>query len=80
MLVLDKTSVAAGTAGIACGVIRNDYFQPAMQELMAACVEVGESEPEAFHYHPTGYVALGPPSQGGDLTEVFKHQRLIGYP
>ena len=80
VLVVDKTSVAAGASGIACGVIRNNYFQPAMQELMAACVEVWESDPEAFHYHPTGYVALGPPSQDGDLTEVFERQQRIGYP
>ena len=77
---MDKTSVAAGASGIACGVIRNNYFQPAMQELMAACVEVWESDPEAFHYHPTGYIALGPPSQEGDLTEVFERQQRIGYP
>jgi methylglutamate dehydrogenase subunit A len=80
VLVVDKTSVASGASGIACGVIRNNYFQPAMQELMAACVEVWESDPEAFHYHPTGYIALGPPSQDGDLTEVFERQQRIGYP
>jgi glycine/D-amino acid oxidase-like deaminating enzyme len=80
VLVIDKTSVAAGASGIACGVIRNNYFQPAMQELMAACVEVWESEPEALHYHPSGYIALGPPAQESDLTEVFERQQRIGYP
>ena len=44
-LVVDKTGVGAGASGIACGVIRNNYFQPAMQELMAACVEIWESDP-----------------------------------
>ena len=34
--MVDKTGVAAGASGIACGVVRNNYFQPAMQELMAA--------------------------------------------
>lgn len=80
VLVLDKTGVAAGASGIACGVIRNNYFQPAMSELMAACVEVWESDPEALHYHPSGYMALGPPSQEGDLTEVYDRQQRIGYP
>ena len=47
VLVVDKTGVAAGASGIACGVVRNNYFQPAMCELMAACVEVWESDPEA---------------------------------
>ena len=72
VLVVDKTDVAAGASGIACGVIRNNYFQPAMQELMAACVEVWESDPEAFHYHGSGYIALGPPAQEGDLIEVHR--------
>jgi methylglutamate dehydrogenase subunit A len=80
VLVVDKTGVAAGASGIACGVVRNNYFQPAMAELMAACVEVWESDPEAFHYHSSGYVALGPPSQQGDLTEVYERQQRIGYP
>src|SRR6201995_1970885 len=80
VLVVDKTDVAAGASGIACGVIRNNYFQPAMQELMAACVEVWESDPEAFHYHPSGYIALGPPAQEGDLVAVHERQQRIGYP
>jgi glycine/D-amino acid oxidase-like deaminating enzyme len=80
VLVVDKSGVAAGASGIACGVVRNNYFQPAMQELMAACVEVWESDPESFHYHGSGYIALGPPSQQSDLTEVYERQERIGYP
>ncbi len=80
VLVIDKTSVAAGASGIACGVIRNNYFQPAMQELMAACVEIWESEAEALHYHGSGYIALGPPAQEGDLIQVYERQQRIGYP
>ncbi len=80
VLVLDKTGVAAGASGIACGVVRNNYFQPAMSELMAACVEVWESDPAAFHYHGSGYIALGPPQQESDLIEVYKRQQRIGYP
>jgi glycine/D-amino acid oxidase-like deaminating enzyme len=78
--VVDKTGVGAGASGIACGVVRNNYFQPAMSELMAACVEIWESDPEAFHYHPSGYIALGPPAQESDLIEVFERQQRIGYP
>ncbi|MGO9889249.1 MAG: NAD(P)/FAD-dependent oxidoreductase [Solirubrobacteraceae bacterium] len=80
VLVVDKTDVAAGASGIACGVIRNNYFQPAMSELMAACVEVWESDPEALHYHGSGYIALGPPAQESDLVEVYGRQQRIGYP
>ena len=59
VLIVDKTGVGAGASGIACGVVRNNYFQPAMSELMAANVEVWEQDPQAFSYHPVGYLALG---------------------
>ncbi|HZB35496.1 MAG TPA: FAD-dependent oxidoreductase, partial [Gaiellaceae bacterium] len=68
VLVVDKTAVAAGASGIACGVVRNNYFQPAMSELMAACVEIWESDPETLHYHGSGYIALGDGDQEADLT------------
>jgi glycine/D-amino acid oxidase-like deaminating enzyme len=80
VIVVDKTGVAAGASGIACGVVRNNYFQPAMSDLMAACVEVWESDPAAFHYHGSGYIALGPPAQESDLIEVHARQQRIGYP
>jgi glycine/D-amino acid oxidase-like deaminating enzyme len=79
VLVVDKTSVASGASGIACGVVRNNYFQPAMSELMAACVEIWESDPEAFHYHGSGYVALGDGAQEEDLTTVRDRHERIGY-
>ena len=79
VLVVDKTGVAAGASGIACGVVRNNYFQPAMQELMAACVEIWESDPETLHYHGSGYVALGPAAQEADLVAVAERQERIGY-
>jgi glycine/D-amino acid oxidase-like deaminating enzyme len=80
VLVVDKERVGAGASGIACGVIRNNYFQPAMQELMASCVEIWESDPEVLHYHGSGYVALGPAAQEDELAEVFERQQRIGYP
>jgi glycine/D-amino acid oxidase-like deaminating enzyme len=79
VLVVDKTGVAAGASGIACGVVRNNYFQPAMAELMAACVEIWESDPETFSYHGSGYIALGDGEQEGDLASVFERQERIGY-
>lgn len=79
VLVVDKTGVAAGASGIACGVVRNNYFQPAMAELMAACVEIWESDPAAFHYHGSGYIALGPTAQEPDLVEVHERHQRIGY-
>ena len=58
VVVLDKTSIGAGASGIACGVVRNNYFQPAMRELMAHSVSVWERDPKAFSYHPVGYMQI----------------------
>ena len=69
----------AGATGIACGVVRNNYFQPAMSELMQACVEVWESDPEAYHYNGVGYIALGPKVQEPDLIAVYERHERIGY-
>src|SRR5262245_53531030 len=79
VVVLDKTGPGAGASGIACGVVRNNYFQPAMSELMQACVEVWESDPEAYHYNAVGYVALGAQVQEADLAATFERQERIGY-
>ncbi|HEX5559427.1 MAG TPA: FAD-binding oxidoreductase [Gaiellales bacterium] len=80
VLIVDKTGIGAGASGIACGVVRNNYFQPAMSELMAANVEVWEQDPPGFSYHPVGYVALGCGAQVDDLTAVYERQQRIGYP
>jgi glycine/D-amino acid oxidase-like deaminating enzyme len=79
VLVLDKAEPGAGASGIACGVVRNNYFQPAMSELMLACVEVWESDPEAFAYQGVGYMALGPKVQEPDLRATWERQQKIGY-
>jgi glycine/D-amino acid oxidase-like deaminating enzyme len=79
VLVLDKHSPGSGASGIACGVVRNNYFQPAMSELMQACVEVWESDPAAYHYNPVGYVALGAAVQESDLAAVAERHEQIGY-
>jgi len=79
VLVLDKTGVGAGPSGLACGVIRNNYFQPAMRELMAHSVEVWESDPDAFHYHPVGYLQVAPEVMHEDVATIHEQQRAIGY-
>src|SRR6059036_4295021 len=79
IVVLDKSHPGAGASGIACGVVRNNYFQPAMSELMQACVEVWESDPAAYAYNPVGYVALGPEVQESDLAATFERKERIGY-
>ena len=76
---IHKTAIAAGASGIACGVVRNNYFQPAMRELMAQCVEVWESDPKAFSYHPVGYMQISPESMRADVAQIYEQQRAIGY-
>jgi glycine/D-amino acid oxidase-like deaminating enzyme len=79
ILVLDKTGVAAGASGIACGVVRNFYFQPAMGEVMRVSVEVWESHQQALHYHPVGYLALASEVQAADLETIAARHEASGY-
>lgn len=79
ILIVDKEDVAAGASGIACGVIRNNYFQPAMRELMAHSVSVWESDPEAFSYHPVGYMQVSPEVMHEDVASIAEQQRNIDY-
>ena len=79
ILVLDKTGIAAGASGIACGVVRNNYAQSAMRELMAHSVSVWESDPEAFSYHPVGYMQISPEGMFEDVATIAQEQAAIGY-
>jgi glycine/D-amino acid oxidase-like deaminating enzyme len=79
VLVLDKTAIGAGASGVACGVVRNNYFQPAMRELMAHSVGVWESDPAAFAYHGVGYVQIAPEVMRADVEQIYAEQRAIGY-
>lgn len=79
ILVLDKAGIAAGASGIACGVVRNNYFQSAMRELMAHSVDIWESDPEAFGYHPVGYMQISPECMREDVAGIAVEQREIGY-
>jgi glycine/D-amino acid oxidase-like deaminating enzyme len=80
ILVLDKRGPGAGASGIACGTVRNNYFQPAMRELMAHSVSVWESDPEAFSYHPVGFLQIAPEAMAEDVAQIYAEQRAIGYP
>ena len=79
ILVLDKTAIAAGASGIACGVVRNNYFQPAMRELMAHSVDVWETDPKGFSYHPVGYMQVSHEAMREDVTSIYEQQKEIGY-
>jgi glycine/D-amino acid oxidase-like deaminating enzyme len=79
ILVVDKSGIASGASGIACGVIRNNYFQPAMRRLMAHSVGVWESDPKAFSYHPVGYMQISPEVMHEQVATIAQQQKDIGY-
>lgn len=79
IVVLDKSGVAAGASGIACGVVRNNYFQPAMRELMAHSVDIWETDPETFHYHSVGYMQISHEGMREDVNSIYEQQKAIGY-
>jgi len=79
IVVIEKSEAGAGPSGIACGVVRNNYFQPAMRELMAHSVEIWEANAEAFEYHPVGYLQISYDEMRDDVATVHEQQQDIGY-
>jgi len=79
IVVIEKSEAGAGPSGIACGVVRNNYFQPAMRELMAHSVEVWEANAEAFEYHPVGYLQISYDEMRDDVQTIHEQQQAIGY-
>lgn len=79
VLVIDKAGIGAGASGIACGVVRNNYYQPAMRELMAHSVGVWESDPKAYSYHPVGYMQISAEVMHEQVGTIYEQQKLIGY-
>src|SRR5690606_549692 len=78
-LVIDEAGLGAGASRVARGVVRNNYFQPAMRELMAHSVGVWESDPEAFAYHGVGYIQIAPEVMRADIEQIYAEQKAIGY-
>jgi glycine/D-amino acid oxidase-like deaminating enzyme len=79
IIVLDKEGPGSGASGIACGVVRNFYFQPAMGAVMRASVKVWEEYAEALHYHGVGYLAVAGAVQQADLEAIYERQQHSGY-
>jgi len=79
IVVLDKSGVGAGASGIACGVVRNNYFQPAMRELMAHSVALWEEDAAGYSYHPVGYMQISPEVMHADVATIYEQQQAIGY-
>ena len=75
IVIIDKADkIAAGATGIACGVVRNNYFQPAMRELMAHSVDVWDSDPKAFSYHQVGYMQVSAECMRENVGTIYEQQ------
>ena len=79
VLIIDKGAIGAGASGIACGVVRNNYYQPAMQELIAHSVRLWEEDAEKYGYNPVGYMQISPQSMHADVASIYQRQKDIGY-
>jgi len=79
IVILEKSGIASGASGVACGVVRNNYFQPAMRKLMAHSVDIWESDPEGLSYHPVGYMQISSESMRDDVRSIYEQQQAIGY-
>ena len=79
IIVVDKESVASGASGVACGVVRNYYYQPAMGEVMRVSVEIWESDPQGFAYLPVGFLAVVPEVQASDIEAIYERHERTGY-
>jgi glycine/D-amino acid oxidase-like deaminating enzyme len=80
ILVIDKKHVGAGASGIACGVVRNNYYQPAMRELMAHSVSVWERHADVLSYHAVGYMQISPECMHEQVGTIYEQEMAIGYP
>ena len=56
VLVIEKSSIAAGASGVACGNVRCNYYQEPMTNLMIHCMDIWESDPDYFAYNSVGYL------------------------
>ena len=50
-----------------------------MRALMAHSVGVWESDPEAYSYHPVGYMQISPEVMHEGVATIFQQQKAIGY-
>ena len=50
-----------------------------MRRLMAHSVGVWDSDPEAFSYHPVGYMQISPEVMHAQVATIAQQQKEIGY-
>ena len=80
ILVIEKSSIAAGASGVACGNVRCNYFQEPMTRLMMHCMDIWESDPDYFAYNSVGYLTASFAPMRAGLEAVYQRHQALGYP
>jgi glycine/D-amino acid oxidase-like deaminating enzyme len=80
VLVIEKSSIAAGASGVACGNVRCNYFQEPMTRLMMHCMDIWESDPDYLAYNSVGYLTASFAPMREGLEAVWKRHQSLGYP
>jgi glycine/D-amino acid oxidase-like deaminating enzyme len=79
VVVLEKTKVGEGATSVACGIVRNNYYQPAMRNLMAHSVNVWNENADALTFRKVGYMQINSQLMHEGMSEVYHQQKEIGY-
>jgi len=80
VLVIEKSSIAAGASGVACGNVRCNYYQEPMTRLMIHCMDIWETDPDYFAYHSVGYLTASFAPMREGLETVHRRHQELGYP
>ncbi len=80
VLVIEKSAIAAGASGVACGNVRCNYFQEPMTRLMMHSMDIWESDPDYFAYNSVGYLTASFEPMRAGLEAVHARHQELGYP
>ena len=80
VLVIEKSSIAAGASGVACGNVRCNYYQEPMTRLMMHCMDVWESDPDTYAYNSVGYLTASFEPMRAGLETIYQRHQQLGYP
>ena len=80
VFVIEKSSIAAGASGVACGNVRCNYFQEPMTRLMMHSMDIWESDPDYFAYNSVGYLTASFEPMRDGLEAVHARHQELGYP
>jgi glycine/D-amino acid oxidase-like deaminating enzyme len=80
VLVIEKSAIAAGASGVACGNVRCNYYQEPMTRLMMHCMDVWESDPDYYAYNSVGYLTASFEPMRAGLETIHERHKQLGYP